>query len=557
MSKETFVHLSQEDSNVVYANGDFECTLARPVDVQDGSQMYIKSVFIDTQELSSDEIIIQEDTPITMTFVYWLFDYQVDQSNKTYTTSGGVPTGCYFVGCKEQLSPLAGYEIVTKAKWALRGEYGSDIGGYNVVFEYLNLNNQPARWTAYLPKTQKSEEELNPGVIAKSGTWNYLTKDNPATYYAGSEYEQYSTGTFTPLEGTYSLLLPAGNYARESIASFISQQLSINNIDPPYQNQPCNNPFLIQHVDVDVFLDMTKGQASFTFNSPLTPERWVGASQLALEYDAGINRMKWTYLHTPIYSSNNLPSIVFNYQSVTSNYFLACAYSGVSFTSLEPASFWQQLGFDTSSLCCSVQMISGTIGACSGLVPQISWQTSKNIITAFPVLSIAVQTNASYYEVPTLSDTLEASTNLTTEIVASAAPRALGTGQNSHFLIEIQANNSILMTSTRNEVNSVLGIVGCFYSFQQFVSGTQLDSLVYQHVGLPTSISTIRVRILDRHHRIIEALGTTNDVYLSIVSPDPTASSSASSTSHHDPTAEDTSEKPPSHHDPTQIAVHE
>lgn len=112
-----------------------------------------------------------------------------------------------------------------------------------------------------------------------------------------------------------------------------------------------------------------------------TSSRMIGASQIALEYR---DTFKWSYLHTPIYDAGD---IVVSYNNSMSWYidnvgvetpvgnvvvipapanphqdrvagtdqgYWLGAYSGISWTSLTPASLWEDtLGFDLQSLCFS------------------------------------------------------------------------------------------------------------------------------------------------------------------------------------------------------------
>lgn len=114
-----------------------------------------------------------------------------------------------------------------------------------------------------------------------------------------------------------------------------------------------------------------------------TSSRMIGASQIALEYR---DTFKWSYLHTPIYDAGDIvvsynnsmswyvdnvgaipatppgnvvvsPAPSQPYQdriSGTDEGYWLGAYSGISWTSLTPASLWEDtLGFDLQSLCFS------------------------------------------------------------------------------------------------------------------------------------------------------------------------------------------------------------
>tara|TARA_R110000744_G_scaffold4969_2_gene17594 strand:+ start:1350 stop:4493 length:3144 start_codon:yes stop_codon:yes gene_type:complete len=95
-----------------------------------------------------------------------------------------------------------------------------------------------------------------------------------------------------------------------------------------------------------------------------TTGRLIGASQVSLEYNNGF---KWSFLHTPLYyegdevaSYNNAMNWLIpddrsppqdGLKAADNNFYWLGGYSGVSWTHLEPASFWEDiLGFDLHSL---------------------------------------------------------------------------------------------------------------------------------------------------------------------------------------------------------------
>ena len=82
MSKSIILELRQEDSNIKpllldgkTQNGDYEVNLDNPVLLEDGDQVQVKSVYLDTAQSGSGTIHLQNDTACTLTCAYYQQNY--------------------------------------------------------------------------------------------------------------------------------------------------------------------------------------------------------------------------------------------------------------------------------------------------------------------------------------------------------------------------------------------------------------------------------------------------------------------------------------------------
>ncbi len=90
--------LRQEDSVQVDQNGVYTSTLAHPVELREGDEVSIKSVFLDTQDVIHVPV---EGLPIELRGCKYLVNYNINQKadyqalNTTYPAGGVHPLSTY------------------------------------------------------------------------------------------------------------------------------------------------------------------------------------------------------------------------------------------------------------------------------------------------------------------------------------------------------------------------------------------------------------------------------------------------------------------------------
>jgi len=69
MATQTIIQLRELDANSNnYNAGDYDCILSEPITMKDGDELSLESAFIDTRDVSTTYINLDEDTEISMTF---------------------------------------------------------------------------------------------------------------------------------------------------------------------------------------------------------------------------------------------------------------------------------------------------------------------------------------------------------------------------------------------------------------------------------------------------------------------------------------------------------
>ena len=69
MASQTIIQLRELDANSNnYNPGDFDCILSEPITMREGDELTLTSAFIDTRDVSTTYINIDEDTEINMSF---------------------------------------------------------------------------------------------------------------------------------------------------------------------------------------------------------------------------------------------------------------------------------------------------------------------------------------------------------------------------------------------------------------------------------------------------------------------------------------------------------
>ena len=91
------LELSQNNSQTVYNNGDYISTLSKEIEIQEGDEISIKNVFLDTTNISGNEINIDKDLDLQDVLVLSFGDVSNHTNKIDYqvpnTTLNNVPYG--------------------------------------------------------------------------------------------------------------------------------------------------------------------------------------------------------------------------------------------------------------------------------------------------------------------------------------------------------------------------------------------------------------------------------------------------------------------------------
>ena len=79
MSESTILELRQKNSSDVERNGIYKTTLDSAIQIEEGDQVNVKAIYLDTSESSAGLIHLEDDVDITMEMAMYIQNYKLDQ----------------------------------------------------------------------------------------------------------------------------------------------------------------------------------------------------------------------------------------------------------------------------------------------------------------------------------------------------------------------------------------------------------------------------------------------------------------------------------------------
>jgi len=259
-----------KDENSVN-NANWNNTFSNPVQINDGDVVSMKIGFIDNLNPNPENIIVNDPVEITMKYGYYNFVW--DMSNTT------------------QLDDM-----------------------------YFNPNNKAQ---SYLLNDFHKPNYSAFGKHYIAWAWN----DTPFNY-------EIDTSNCYPLQNETSMTIPSGNYAPDEVAKFITDNLSELHLKTELPSgyfrptrdflitsnvslTPHNNPIHFWELKNSQNAPLNQIDNAYVYSSYTTnvmvdanqlafvdkcEDYFIGAEQVALEFDELRERFKWSYIHSPIYN---------------------------------------------------------------------------------------------------------------------------------------------------------------------------------------------------------------------------------------------------------------
>lgn len=323
-------------------------------------------------------------------------------------------------------------------------------------------------------------------------------------------------------------------------------------------------------------------------------DKWIGTNQFAMEFDEVQKKVKITTMHFPLYvnetdsSENGVPGIAFNVGGArgmqpaggdASEQFQASggiqvSYSGIAFTSLEPAGFWNSLGFggvevspnfnkkmrigggttgdppvrleggnignaplpaekNSYTLKCDVGI--NTTGALVGTDLPVN-HINKFSVTAAPSKDVPPTPTATLdffgeYSVPKFivdgpdtgsqSGALDkfVSTNEVTSIFSDTTINS-GVADEGYFLVDISNNFKQNFVGGKEVTSkSTQSIVNRYYTNGSFTSDQGAGSVTYVHQGEPEILSSFNVAVRNPDYSFVDqsVLKPKNAIFVQVI----------------------------------------
>lgn len=307
------------------------------------------------------------------------------------------------------------------------------------------------------------------------------------------------------------------------------------------------------------------------YNPPV--DRWIGTNEVSISYDEDQNKMKFDTIHFPIYTNSTgttagslnadaKPGVQYNELAANNpnadanaDTGLVTAYSGVAFVAMTPSSFWEdQLGFSNNNVV--VNPNSASVNFRKDMAGVLNSFTIDNVIPGQTIteglasLDVPV-VNSSDRQYPPGGATDPVSFNgafarpiadlvgdpgtgtqvTTADTVAIFGGKTFNSQleTSGYFLIDI-ANNfqtdfvagrvTTQQSSTATNGHNTMGIVGRYYTSNNFLTNQGSGNIVYSHPegAKPQLLTDLAVRIKNPDGTFISEtiLGAENTVFLTI-----------------------------------------
>ena len=556
----TILKLRQQESLVIN-NGSFKTTLNKPILMENGDTLAIKSVFLDTVASSGELIELAEDVNITMSVCRYFVNDISDQTflqggsrmkeyapaepgGSTVLTKGD---GKKYWACR---TSITGSDTFTVSKFVIKKTKHKGIkmmGGLDVVMSYLDAATGVLKFTtATIPRISgdnypKVGISFDGGFKCKGETFQLFTDRSVLQHHdidpdievsyvgnnpsgAGVSYADLDTNDFT-------MTVPLGVYSPTELAEKITDQMVqidrlgvIGNAiaaNPPLY--PVNSAFLSTVLQDNTKAVSTAGKVAqqscycsedgdkfIRFNNTGkmvtdVDDRFIGANQVELTFDTTHKKMSFPILHFPIYvnesqagANDALPGILYEDVGIVKQY------AGVGFTSLQPPNFWNSLGFQNATITAIPQttplVTSSIAGFSTNVIPiKVSSTAGVNVTEGFSSLDSPVQKSA-------VNSIAYRNPNPTGGITTSATLPILGTktfatdySNEGYYFVELDCglSQSLVGTSDGFSSNKVHSVVGTYFQSNNYTSDSGSGSIAYTHEGESQLISNIGVRILN------------------------------------------------------------
>jgi len=394
MNDNIIIELRERDSKPLESNyGYFESQLSKPVNINQGDTILLKSAFIDTVEQTSNQIILNEDITVELKYGIYINDLIPTFIRQLNPTSEAPPYPIYYKKQDGTTPTVAngqdyqasipyknlipsGLQLSSIGAWLFNyipDPFIKTTGPFNFVIQYRDISNTIQTKTYQVPSFGPGDGGGNSfyylqmnhlvfvsdSLIVLSPTAN--SQYNFAYYQVSDGGQQNvvpytSGGVYRPYEFVYNFDIEKGSYNANEFSLLISKKLSNNYIDPTNPKATvCNNPFI---KTTDQFLNgkpqpdgsggniqsatlFIKNDFSSAFIFEATPvvgaidTFFIGASQLELNYNANSQQFEFTYMHMPYYDSATGKNMITKcFKNNTNEYLTVSSQGGIFFTEM-------------------------------------------------------------------------------------------------------------------------------------------------------------------------------------------------------------------------------
>jgi hypothetical protein len=538
------IELSQFNTGAVFSNGDWINTIP-PLTIQSGGTLNFNSGFLDYATTSDVGVIeIAEDTEITITAGFYMclwYPYGDNPNNDIFKANNIFIVNAFNLYTARYLGVpnIADWTPITSTR-----TFTIPKGNYSPT-EITNIINEN------LVKINVTEFGSGSDFIS-NGDHNFLRPTQIGRQVADVRNAEANVG-YASIKLKTPSQLGTASAPLFKVGDTISLYDNIVGVNLRFYNVHTQNYYeTITIYGVDYNLGIIYMPPDYIFNT-LIPEKGyftavslivyktnvyetafvgqeatavsngnyfnmanpssMGATQIALEYNYNNNSLfQFTYAHTPFYNSSE-QEVVAIYGGGVTNYFNSITtQSGIFFTQLEPASFWQDtLGFDLSTLVVNYDPVQKTFTS--------PLKSGVNITANF-LGNDALIDKSAFATAPMIELPRKDFENESQQTEPIKALKQIGSKSSNFYLIELGGLDTINLENDKQYFRTICAISSKEYSNMGVVSIYSTGIPFYTNNGEDFVINNLRVRILDSiTKQPTTTLGAKNSVFIEYFPP--------------------------------------
>ena len=485
------------------SNSSWETILPKPIIIENGDMINMKSAYINQESLTGSNILLDEDTKLVFEFGFYIINgiqfcamgnainecqYYLKPTFCTNPASGvDIPVG---PGNPQDInmSNLAPVDVITDFEPYVFHSYDSANNTFELITNRFEMDLKAGSYTP-----QEIQTIITDRLSSINGQVLQGDRRNGAI-----EITQLFSGS--------RFLLNATSFNYGATSYWLDSYTSTTNMD---------------NVRKFKMVVQAPGASPLAPNDSNLPTYFVGTSQLALDYDDISQTFQWSFIHMPMVDpsdgqiANAITRMTFKYNNNTDNYVgpihSQTKQGGIFFTKLEPVSFWEQLGFNLNNI---------VVDTSNGVsVQEVMKKTSdqqlglSTILSLSPLNNMVVNQGFIGNQVPLFILKYLQNNN----IVPLKAESTYQSSNSGYYLIstELGFNNEY------NDGNKIYGNISAIASKQwiqnDFVSVFDDGGIPYIHSGSPFLLSSVKVKILNSQKNLAENLKPNSTLFIQII----------------------------------------
>jgi hypothetical protein len=502
MSEVIIIESSCQENNKEN-NSSWETILTKPIIIENGDMINMKSAYINQESLTGSNILLNEDTKLVFEFGFYIINgiqfcsynavndvqYYFLPTWCTNPAQAGQPVG---PGSATDINMpnLADVPVYTDFQPYLFHNYDLANNTFQLITERFEMEIKAGSYTPQQIQTIITDRlsSVNGQVLQGDRVNNFLF---PQQLTSGSRFLINAT---TSTYGTRSYWLDS--YTSTTNMDTVRKFRMVQQVAGASPEAPANT-----------------NQATY----------FIGTNQLALDYDDISQTFQWSFIHMPMVDptdgqiANAITRMTFKYNNNTEQYVgpihTQTKQGGIFFTKLEPVSFWESLGFNLNNI------IVDTSNGVS--VQEVMNKTSDQQLGMSTIISLSPNFNMVVnqgYDVGAPAVPVFLCKYLqNNNIVPLKAESTYQSSNSGYYLIETQLGFNNEYSDGHKVYGNISAIASKQWTENDFVSVFDDSGIPYIHAGSPFLLSSIKVKILNSNKDLAENLRPNSCLFVQII----------------------------------------